>query len=131
MMFARFTQPEFEKGDPNTVGGYVAVHGRPPAFQGSDGLSYSVEVASDTTGEKTRPHGAFLLFVRWNETAEPVATGHLESPFLEYGETADEARAKLGAMHLERVKGLLDELIAAQRGEGSGRPWWESMRDSE
>jgi hypothetical protein len=130
-MHGKFTEPEFHKGDANTVGGYAAVHGRPAAFEGSDGLSYSVEVASDTTGEKERPYGAFLLFVRWNETADPVVTGHLESAFLEYGSSAHAAREKLGAMPLAAVKDLLEEMIAAQRKESRGRPWWDAMRDGE
>ena len=44
---AQFRQPDFSKGDPNTLGGYTAVHDRPAAFEGSDGFSYSVEVLAD------------------------------------------------------------------------------------
>jgi hypothetical protein len=33
---AQFRQPDFSRGDPNTLGGYMAVHDRPAAFEGSD-----------------------------------------------------------------------------------------------
>ncbi len=54
----RFLPPDHSKGDPNTIGGYMAVHDRPAAFEGSDGASYSVEIVTDTSGEKDRPFAA-------------------------------------------------------------------------
>ena len=56
---------DHSRGDANTIGGYAAVHGRPAAFEGSDGLSYSVEIATTPTGDGERPWGAYLLFVQW------------------------------------------------------------------
>ena len=56
---------DHSRGDANTVGGYAAVHGRPAAFEGTDGLSYSVEIVASPTGEPERPWGAYLLFVQW------------------------------------------------------------------
>ena len=38
---AQFRQPDHSKGDANTLGGYIAVHDRPAAFEGADGFSYT------------------------------------------------------------------------------------------
>jgi hypothetical protein len=42
--------------------------------------------------------------------------------------TPDEARAIVGALPLEQVKNMLDELIAAHAPRRE-RPWWEAMND--
>ena len=44
--------PPITRGDANTIGGYMAVHGRPAAFEGTDGLSYSVEIVTAPTGRR-------------------------------------------------------------------------------
>ena len=64
-MSGRFLPPDHSRGDANTIGGYAAVHARPAAFEGSDGMSYSVEIAVDDTGTADQPFGAYLLFLRW------------------------------------------------------------------
>ncbi|HEX9381782.1 MAG TPA: hypothetical protein VF908_00125 [Gemmatimonadaceae bacterium] len=122
----RFLPPDHSKGDPNTIGGYMAVHDRPAAFEGSDGASYSVEIVSDTSEEKQRPFAAYLLFVRWGQ-GDPVATGHLETDFLAFAATEEEARRMVGALSLNEVKLKLDDLIKARRSELL--PWWDSMRN--
>jgi hypothetical protein len=122
----RFLPPDHSKGDPNTIGGYMAVHDRPAAFEGSDGASYSVEIVSDTSGEKQRPFAAYLLFVRWGQ-GDPVASGHLETDFLAFAATEEEARRMVGALSLNEVKLKLDDLIKARRSELL--PWWDSMRN--
>jgi hypothetical protein len=121
----RFIPPDPSKGDPNTIGGYIAVHDRPAAFEGADGASYSVEIVSDTSGEKGRPFAAYLLFVRWGH-GDPVASGHLETEFLAYADSEVEARSMVGAMRLNEVKAKLDSLIRSKRAEQ--RPWWDEMR---
>ena len=121
----RFIPPDHSKGDPNTIGGYMAVHDRPAAFEGSDGASYSVEIVSDSSGDKSRPFAAYLLFVRWGH-GDPVASGHLETDFLAFASSELEARAIVGALHLNEVKSKLDALIKAKRAEE--RPWWDEMR---
>jgi hypothetical protein len=121
----RFIPPDHSKGDPNTIGGYMAVHDRPAAFEGSDGASYSVEIVTDVSDEKDRPFGAYLLFVRWRE-GDPVASGHLETEFLAFAPSEEEARAIVGAMLLNEVKTTLDSLIKARRAEL--KPWWDAMR---
>ena len=123
----RHLPPDHEKGDANTIGGYRVVHDRPAAFEGRDGSSYSVELDVAETGERERPWGAYLLFVRWSE-GDPTPAGHLESDFLEYGATEAEALARIGAMPLSEVRSVLDGLIA-DRGHAASRPWWEVMRD--
>lgn len=121
----QFLPADHSKGDANTIGGYMAVHNRPAAFEGSDGASYSVEIVTDVGEESEHPFGAYLLFVRWR-SADPVATGHLETDFLGYGATEEEARAAVGKLSLNDVKSRLDELIKAKQAEP--RPWWEAMR---
>lgn len=123
----RFLPPDPSKGDERTLGGYIAVHARPAAFEGRDGRSYSVTVETDATGDAAAPAGAYLLFVQWSP-GEPRVTGHLETEFLARAATEDEARAAVGAMSLARAKEILDALIAAH-APAAGRPWWDAMRD--
>ncbi len=106
----------------------MAVHARPAAFQGSDGLSYSVAIETDRTGDAARPFGAFFLFVRWRRLGTQGVEGHLETPFLAWGATAAEAKEALGAMSLAEVKAILDDLIRA-RAPAPSRKWWDVMRD--
>jgi hypothetical protein len=121
----RFLPADHSKGDPNTIGGYMAVHDRPAAFEGSDGASYSVEIVCDSSDDGSRPFAAYLLFVRW-AAGDPVASGHLETDFIAYGTTEDEARALVGALSLNDVKSRLDSLINAKKAEQL--PWWDVMR---
>jgi len=124
----RFLPADHSKGDPNTIGGYMAVHDRPAAFEGSDGASYSVEIVTDLSDQTDGPFGAYLLFVRWRE-GDPVASGHLETDFLAFADTADEARSMVGSMLLNEVKSRLDALIKARHAELL--PWWDSMRQED
>ena len=121
----RFIPADHSKGDPNTIGGYMAVHDRPAAFEGSDGASYSVEIVTDINDDEKGAFGAYLLFVRWRE-GDPVASGHLETDFLAFASTEAEARKMVGAMLLNEVKSRLDELIKARRD--ALLPWWDAMR---
>jgi hypothetical protein len=120
----QFLPADHSKGDPNTIGGYMAVHDRPAAFEGSDGASYSVEIVTDASGDKTRPFAAYLLFVRWRQ-GDPVASGHLETEFLAFADTEENARKLVGAMMLNEVKIRLDDLIKAKQAEQL--PWWDAM----
>ena len=126
---ARFQPPDHDKGDANTLGGYMAVHDRPAAFEGSDGFSYSVEIVVDGTSDRAAPYAAYLLFVRWARIGAQSPEGHLETDYLATGRTEADARAMVGAWKLSAVKEALDELIAAQRGTSPGRRWWDAMRD--
>ncbi|HUO52886.1 MAG TPA: hypothetical protein VMT93_10230 [Gemmatimonadaceae bacterium] len=109
----QFLPPDHSKGDERTIGGYQAVHARPAAFEGSDGLSYSVEIDVDATEDAAAPFAAFLVFVRWS-AGEPRVTGHVETDYLVRGVSPAEASARLGAMPLEEAKRILDAEIAAR-----------------
>lgn len=119
---------DHSRGDANTIGGYAAVHGRPAAFEGTDGLSYSVEIVSAPTGHAGAPWGAYLLFVQWSRIGGTSPSGHLESDFLAEADTEDDARGVVGALSLTQVRGELHALIAARTG-GSTRRWFDAMRD--
>ncbi len=123
----QFLPEDLSKGDPNTIGGYMAVHARPAAFEGADGASYSVEIVTD-------PHPAagagavsgYLLFVRWR-AGDPVASGHLETEYLATGAEEDVLR-EIGGLSLQHVRSLLDSLMSRP---SPARPWWEAMRSED
>ena len=125
----RFLPPDHSKGDEKTIGGYMAVHARPAAFEGADGMSYSVEIETDETGDPAQPYGAYLLFVRWSR-GDPRVSGHLETDFLALAPSEQEARARVGALSLEEVKRVLDRLIR-EHAPPPSRPWWEVMREED
>jgi hypothetical protein len=127
-MPGRHLPPDHSKGDANTLGGYMAVHDRPAAFAGSDGFSYSAEILADETGEADRPFGAYLVFVRWARIGAASPAGHVESEFVAYGTTPEDALRAAGALKLNAVKQILDRLIAAVRGGAPTRQWWDAMR---
>src|SRR5689334_521760 len=128
---AQFRPADHSKGDANTIGGYMAVHDRPAAFEGSDGFSYSVELMTDPTGRREEPFGAYILFVKWARIGAQTPEGHLETDFLTYGSTEADARGKIGALPLSDVKRLLDNLIkeSNQRLGESPRRWYDAMND--
>ncbi len=122
----QFLPADHSRGDANTVGGYAAVHSRPPAFEGKDGASYSVEVMTDETGDTSRPWAAYLLFVRYRQ-GDPVASGHIETDYLQYSHTEEGARSLVGAMQLNDALAELNKSISSQPFDS--RPWYEVMRD--
>ena len=128
-MPGRHLPPDHAKGDERTLGGYAAVHARPAAFEGTDGMSYSVEILADATGDPARPWGAYLLFLRWRRLGASGVEGHLESDFLRWGATEAEARAAAGAMPLEEAKAVLDALVRRDYGGEPQRRWWDVMRE--
>jgi hypothetical protein len=97
--------------DDATLGGYQQIHGRPPAFGAADGQAYSVATFTDETDGT---FGAALLFVRWGE-GEQRPVGHLETEYLGFGSTPDQAVAPLLALTLEQVKAHLDALVERER----------------
>ena len=129
-MAGRFLPPDPSKGDEHTIGGYMAVHARPAAFQGSDGISYSVAIETDRTDDAAKPFGAYFLFVRWRRLGTQGVEGHLESPFLAFGTSRADATKALGAMALGEVKAILDDLVRANATD-TPRRWWDVMRDDD
>ena len=131
MSHARYRPPDHSKGDESTIGGYIAVHDRPAAFEGSDGVSYSVELMTEETGDASAPWASFFLFVKWSRLGAQSPEGHLESDYLFTAESEAGARAALGETPLEEVKALLDRLIASKQGAAPTRRWWDAMRDDD
>lgn len=128
-MSGRFLPPDHSRGDANTIGGYAAVHARPAAFEGVDGMSYSVEIVVDETGIPDRRFGAYLLFLRWRRMGTQGIEGHLETDYLAYGDTEETARDAVGRMTLDAVKRVLDDLVREQLANRPARRWWDAMRD--
>ena len=116
-------------GDANTIGGYAAAHGRPAAFEGPDGLSYSVEILAEPTGDPARPWGAYLLFVQWARIGGTTPSGHLETDYLAEADTDADARAIVGALSLGQVRAALHALITERSGGAQVRRWWDAMKD--
>ena len=123
----RHLPPDRSAGDESTLGGYMAVHARPAAFDGPDGLPYSVDILTDDTGSGAQRFGAYLIFLKWRRMGEPGIDAHLETDFLAFGDTPEAARAAIGAMPLHDVKAKLDELVKAH-GESGDRKWWDVAR---
>jgi hypothetical protein len=103
--------------DDATYGGYLARHDRPPAFEGADGQAYSVGVLVDEALGGPARFGAAFVFVRWSEAGDQPA-GHVETPYLTFGDTAAEAERGLHEKSLFDVKAELDRAIAARDALG-------------
>jgi len=98
-----------------TLAGYVAVHDRAPAFEGSDGRAYSVAIWVDDAPDARGRFPGALLFVRWApDGSEP--DGHHETEWLAFGASPADTEARLGALSLYDVKAHLEERIAAATG---------------
>ena len=121
----QFLPADHSKGDANTLGGYIAVHNRPAAFEARDGSSYSVEILTDADAEEGAAFSSYILFIRWRE-GDPVASGHLETPYLGRGATEAEARRPIEQMKLNEVRDALNGLI---REPTPSRPWYDAARD--
>lgn len=119
--------PDYSKGDESTIGGYAAVHARPAAFESVDGMSYSVELCAEETGEARAPWGAYLLFLRWRRVGEQGVEGHLETDFVVRGSDEAAVLAQLGRMPLATVKATLDALVRKRDGGPPTRRWWDVM----
>ena len=99
-----------------TLGGYLEVHTRPPAFSGSDEQPYTVSVEIESVENLAAPFVAFLVFPRWAETGLGIV-GHLETPVLWNGKSRDEVQVRAHALSLAEVKRLLEEAIHRKREE--------------
>jgi len=117
-------------GDANTIGGYALVHGRPAAFEGSDGFSYSVELSVDQVNDAGTLWAAYLLFLRWRRLGESGVEGHLETDYLTRAGTQAGARTALGAFTLQQVREHLEQRIAESAPKPTRR-WFDVMRDED
>lgn len=120
---------DHSRGDANTIGGYAAVHGRPAAFEGPDGLSYSVEIVTAPTGDPARGWGAYLLFVQWARIGATTPSGHVETDFLAEADAEADARAVVASLSLGEVRAALHAAVAARDEGNQTRRWWDAMRD--
>src|SRR3954463_5175652 len=129
-MAGQFRPADHSKGDANTIGGYMAVHDRPAAFEGSDGFSYSVEILAQHEPGEAAPWAAFFLFVKWARIGAQSPEGHLESDYVARGSTEQDALARAGQCSLSETKSILDALIARAAGSRSTRRWFDVMQDA-
>jgi hypothetical protein len=97
-----------------TLAGYLRVHNRPPAFEGSDGQPYTVDV--DTEQDEEGRWSAFLVFLRWAETGAGIMD-HVESGDVAYGASDEEARAVASELSLYELKAELDAAIERRRSQ--------------
>jgi hypothetical protein len=106
--------PPGTRADDSTLGGYFAVHDRPPAYDGPDGHPYTVSLEVEKTANLRAPYSGYLVFPRWATTGVGIV-GHVETPTLCEGASHEEAIDRLGALTLLEVQRLLvDALVRAQ-----------------
>jgi hypothetical protein len=99
-----------------TLRGYLGLHNRPPAFDGSDGDPYTVSLEVEKTPNPQAPFSGYLMFPRWAETGAGIV-GHLETPILLRGTSREEVMAALGALTLLDISDHLREAILRRQEE--------------
>jgi len=99
-----------EAGGDATLGGYVSLHNRPPAFQGSDGFPYTVSLEVEKTANLLAPYAGYLVFPRWAETGVGIV-GHLETQILLEEVSRARVEESLGRLTLLEVQDLLEAAI--------------------
>lgn len=97
-----------------TFAGYVMTHDRVPAFEGSDGQPYTVDIDTEETGDPERPWAGFLVFVRWAATGAGIM-GHVVSEDVVWGRSEHEARERALDLTLYELKSELDRAIDRHR----------------
>jgi hypothetical protein len=105
--------PDTEGADV-TLGGYIELHNRVPAFEGHDEMPYTVDVDVEATGDPERPFAAFLMFIRWAATGAGIMD-HVESGDVAYGVDEESARQAAYELSLYEVRAELDAAIARRR----------------
>lgn len=109
-------QPETkgtETPDDSTLGGYLRLHSRPPAFEGSDKHPYTVSMEVEQTGNLRAPYSGYLVFPRWAETGVGII-GHVETSVLVEARTGAQATQALESLTLYEVKDQLENAIIRQ-----------------
>jgi hypothetical protein len=66
--------------------------------------------------------------VKWG-AGDPSALGHVETEYLRFGTSEDEARDSLGAMRLTDALAELNRSLDLRAGPS--RPWYDAMHDEE
>jgi hypothetical protein len=108
--------PTPELADDSTLGGYFAVHDRPPGYTGPDGHPYTVSPEAEKTGNLRAPYAGYLVFPRWAQTGVGIV-GHVETGTLVECTSHEEAIGRLGELTLLEIQGLLAEAIAREASE--------------
>ncbi len=98
------------EADDATLGGYLSLHSRPPAFRGVDGAPYTVSIEIERSPDLTRPVRGYLVFPKWADTGIGLV-GHVESPLLFSGRTRESVAKQAGSMTLLDVQRTLNEAI--------------------
>ena len=109
-------QPETKGAKPpddSTLGGYLRLHSRPPAFEGSDKHPYTVSMEVEQTGNLRAPYSGYLVFPRWAETGVGII-GHVETSVLVEARTGAQATQALESLTLYEVKDQLENAIIRQ-----------------
>lgn len=110
---SRFLPADHSKGDETTVGGYEAVHARPAALDAPDGFPYSIARMADPLHDDPRgAWGAYLMFLRWRRIGEEGVEGHVETEYVEFAASRDDALERLGAWPLARALDVLSGMLA-------------------
>jgi hypothetical protein len=94
-----------------TLAGYIEEHDRVPAFEGTDGQPYTVDVDVEHDPAESPPYAAFLVFIRWAETGAGIMD-HVESGDVARAGTEDDARRAAMELSLYEVRAELDAAIA-------------------
>jgi hypothetical protein len=97
-----------------TLGGYIDLHSRVPAFEGPDAQPYTVDVDVEEQPGTELPFAAFLVFVRWAATGAGIMD-HVESGDVARGSTEEDARRAALELSLYEIKAELDAAIARRR----------------
>ena len=108
------SEPNHDEVTDHSLGGYFAVHDRPPAYEGTDGHPYTVSMEIQHTGNLRAPFSGYLVFPRWAQTGVGIV-GHVETETLVEARTTEEADELLKALSLHRVQELLEQAIGRQR----------------
>lgn len=117
------TGEEAEAAKDLTLGGYIELHDRVPAFEGADGQPYTVDIDTEETGDPARPFAAFLVFLRWAATGAGIMD-HVESEDVASGATEQDARGAAEELTLFEIRAELDAAIARRQA-------WFSEGDEE
>lgn len=105
-----------------TLGGYIAVHSRPPAFEACDGSPYTASIETERSADLRAPVAGYLVFPRWAETGLGIV-GHVETPLLWKGPSREAVVEMAGAVSLNEVQRLLNEAVVQKTAGGAdGEP---------
>ena len=109
------SDPTYYEVADHSLGGYFAVHNRPPAYEGADGHPYTVSIEIQHTGNLRAPFSGYLVFPRWAQSGVGIV-GHVETETLVEAMTTEEAKRELETLSLHRVQELLEQAIERRSG---------------